>query len=372
MSNGLISRTAIAFPWTCPNGRSPEPSPDVRRVLPYIPWRRCCARIAAFLLGCAVGLAPLAAQDVEDLLSATQTRLEEKPVRVTGGLHLNSTLASYSGPQPRYDKYGLQIGANVNFDILGVQAPFSIYFSDKNLLYRLPSYQFVGISPSYRWARVHLGDRNLNFSPYTFSDQTFRGVGVELTPGRWRFAGMAGRLRYQSLFDVGARSGLEETYRRNGYAAEAGYQGDKFSLKAIVFAAKDDLPDVPLSAAIGVAPASNVVTSFGGSYQLPLDLRLEAEYTRSWLTVDLEAPTIPDSLALRSVGRRAASWAPPPPTSSPPSSRTRSGASATSAWHRATDRSGRSSCRTIATTTPPALRTASARRTPRPRANPGP
>lgn len=72
------------------------------------------------------------------------------PITLHGGLNLTGTAASYSGLQPRYDKYGFQLGANLNFDILGVNAPVTLFYSDRNLLYRLPSYRFAGVSPSYK------------------------------------------------------------------------------------------------------------------------------------------------------------------------------------------------------------------------------
>ena len=258
--------------------------------------RRATRLIVTLALGIAAALPTLRAQDLEEVYNRTRTRLTDRPITVNGGFNLTGTAAFYSGPQPRYDRYGFQAAANLNFDVLGVNAPFSLYYADRNALYRLPSYQFVGISPSYRWARVHLGDRNLNFTPYTFSDQTFRGVGVELTPGKWTIKAMGGRLRYQSLFDVGARSGLGESYRREGYAGEVGYRGKGWDLRGVVFGARDRIPEVALDTSVGVAPAQNVVTSLIGGVQLPRKLRLEAEYARSFLTVDRLAPKLPDSL----------------------------------------------------------------------------
>ena len=281
-------------------GTVAPPRADPRDVLPLppppAPRRRYRYALLLLTLGFLPGVATLGAQDVEEVYERTRDRLTDKPVRLTGGINLTGTAAYFSGAQPRYDRYGFQAGANLNFDILGVNAPFSLYFSDKNLLYRLPSYQFAGVSPSYRWARFHLGDRNLNFSPYTYADQTFRGVGVELTPGRWSVKAMGGRLRYQSLFDVGARSGLEESYRREGYAGEVGYRGEGWDLRGIVFGARDRIPDLAIDTSVGVAPAQNLVTSLIGGVQLPLKLRLEAEYARSFLTADRLAPELPDSL----------------------------------------------------------------------------
>lgn len=125
-------------------------------------------------------------------------------------------------------------------------------------------------------------------------------MGVELTPDKWTFRAMAGRLRYQSLFDIGARSGLDERYRRQGLASEVGYRGKGFGASLTVFAAEDRLPDESARAEAQEAPASNVVASLKGDVQLWKGATLEGEYARSYLTADLNAPLLADSIATES------------------------------------------------------------------------
>ena len=269
----------------------------------YAPSAPGMRRTIATLLLCLSAAAPALAQDVENLYATTRDRLADRPLVLHGGITLGAAYNQFSGDRPRFDRYDFTAGANLNADLLGFNIPVSLYFSDRNVLYRLPSYRFAGLSPSYKWARVHLGDRNLDFSRYTFSDQTFRGVGVELTPGKWTVKAMGGRLRYQSLFDVGARSGIEESYRRTGYAAEVGYRAGGWGVNAIAFAAEDELPDAtvgPAGATLAAAPARNFVGSLGAFARVFGKVRLEGEYVRSYLTADLTAPAVPDSLTAAS------------------------------------------------------------------------
>src|SRR5690606_41685729 len=51
-----------------------------------------------------------------------------------------------------------------------------------------------GISPSYKWIKLHLGYRNISFSPLVFDGQSFMGTGIELTPKNLYFGAFYGRL----------------------------------------------------------------------------------------------------------------------------------------------------------------------------------
>ena len=245
----------------------------------------------------AAAASPLAAQDLEQAAGTFRSRLKDRPVRITGALNAGYQYADITGAPARFDGSDWNVAAQLNLDILGIQAPFSAYISDRNRLYNLPSYQFIGFSPSYKWATVHAGDRSMNFNEFTFSNQNFRGVGTELTPGRWRIAGMYGRLNRLQLGDFNARQDLQISYRRMGYAGEVGYEGDKFSVKGILFGANDELPDdVEMSAIRGLAPARNVVASLEGRVQILERLTLQSTFAHSWITDNSRAVGIPDSI----------------------------------------------------------------------------
>ena len=247
------------------------------------------ALLCAFTIG---------AQDLEETVATTQARLREDPVKVSGGLTLGGQYVSSGGGPQRYDNVDWGLQARVNFDVLGWSVPFSAFISDRNRLYNLPSYQFVGLSPSYRWVRLHLGDRSMDFNPYTFSNQNFRGAGAELTPGNWRISGFYGRLNRLQLSDFDARQSIGGSYRRMGAAAAVGYENDRFLLKFTAFRARDEVPDTLFTLAPSrQAPAKNVVGSFEGGVRVAKRLRLQTTVASSWLTDDVRAVAAPDSVA---------------------------------------------------------------------------
>ncbi|MEM9930477.1 MAG: hypothetical protein AAF840_11705 [Bacteroidota bacterium] len=237
------------------------------------------------------------AQDVEQTLNTVKTRIKD-PVKVSGGLAFGLQFSDISGAPARFDGFDWNFRAQLTLDVLGVQAPFSAIISDRNRLYNLPSYQFLGFSPRYKWATLHAGDRSMNFNQYTFSNQLFRGVGLELTPGKWRFAGMRGRLNRLQLGDFNARQDLEISYRRMGWAAEAGYAEEVFDVKFILFGAEDQLAGVMDSLTLsGLAPARNLVGSVEAGVELLPNLTLRSTFAHSWITDNTLAAGVPDSMA---------------------------------------------------------------------------
>lgn len=251
-------------------------------------------RCFLFVLSC---FGCLTGQDVEQAATTFRERLKDKPLRINGGISASYQYADISGAAQRFDGSDWNVSAQLTLDVLGIIAPFSAFVSDGSRLYSLPSYQFVGLSPRYKWATAHLGDRSMNFNEFTFSNQNFRGMGLELTPGRWRFAGMYGRLNRLQLGDFNARQELDISYRRMGYAAEAGYQGERYQIKGTVFSAADELPDeVDMNAITGLAPARNIVGSLEGQAQLGKRLTVRGLFAHSWITDNTRAAGVPDSL----------------------------------------------------------------------------
>ena len=118
---------------------------------------------------------------------------KQKPVTVNGSLggstsfyHSNETVATR--PAFSWNLYG-----NFTPTVYGVALPFSFVVNQYSKSYSQPFTQF-GLSPTYKWAKLHLGYRSIQFSPMTFDGQSFRGLGLELTPKLFRFATFYGKL----------------------------------------------------------------------------------------------------------------------------------------------------------------------------------
>jgi len=179
-------------------------------------------------------------QDVENSIRTLRERLKNDPITFHGNLSAQFEWNSISGHAlRRRDPFNMGIFGHASVDILGVHAPFSLAISDGNSTYNLPSYTFVGLSPSYRWAKLHLFRRNMNFSKYTLANHGFNGVGIELRPGKWRVAAMHGTLRRAQIEDYGFRQELDAHHHRTGQGIKIGYESGKDQVHFIAFRARD-------------------------------------------------------------------------------------------------------------------------------------
>src|SRR5688572_17826317 len=127
----------------------------------------------------------LTAQDLGNLKSA-------KPLDLTGSLSLRLNSYSSNRENPTRDPFFWTVSGSPTVSIYGVTLPFYFSFSQKNQDFRQPFNQF-GVSPYYKWLKVHLGYRNISFSDFTLSNHTFLGIGIEAEPSILRFGFVYGR-----------------------------------------------------------------------------------------------------------------------------------------------------------------------------------
>lgn len=123
----------------------------------------------------------------------------------------------YTRPSFAWNVYGNFI-AKVDKVIL----PFSFIANQYNNSNK-PVYMQAGISPTYKWAKLHFGDRYIQFSPLTFEGQNFRGVGIELEPGLFRFGAFYGKLNKAVNEDTSQKNFRLPQYSRTGYGVKIGY-----------------------------------------------------------------------------------------------------------------------------------------------------
>src|SRR5690606_19189222 len=89
-----------------------------------------------------------------------------KPIDFSGSLSLRLNSYSTSRDNSVRDPFFWTISGSPTLSIYGVTLPFYFSFCQKNQDVRQPFNQF-GLSPSYKWLRVHLGYRNISFSDFT-------------------------------------------------------------------------------------------------------------------------------------------------------------------------------------------------------------
>lgn len=255
--------------------------------------RHAYTLIVAFWLG----MQPvLQAQDVGGFWDEINQRMAANEVlRVSGNLQAGLRWNSIQGINARVAPFQANLNAGLLVDVLGIKGPFSAAFSNRNSTYQLPAYAFYGFSPSYKWIKLHFGDRSLNFSPYTLSGHNFKGFGLELTPGKFYVGLMRGRLRRERLIDAGAIQNLDPIYRRVGTSLKLGYENGGDQLGVVLFHAQDDENSLDLPDSNRVLAQENLVLEFQAKKQLGQLFQLEMAIAHSALSRDKEAPLIQDA-----------------------------------------------------------------------------
>lgn len=223
------------------------------------------------------------AQDIEESLK------KDKPVSYSGSLDLRAIGYSASGITPRRSPFMYILNGNAEVNLYGLSVPFSITLSEQERNVRQPFNQF-GVSPKYKWAQLHLGYRNITFSPYTLAGYTMLGAGLELTPGKLRFGFMYGRLNRATAIDTATGVVQPYSFSRKGYAVKLGYGSEQRNFELSYLSAKDDSnsvrKDIPDSMRT-VNPAGNAVVGIHSIYTFAKKLFVEVDGGASVYTYNI-------------------------------------------------------------------------------------
>ena len=257
--------------------------------------------IICFLL---LSLIKVNAQDVEELLSKSKDSipfikniLTGDPFSLTGSYGLSMRSYNTNGAMNRQTPLSSTLYANVTARVYNITIPASFILNNlddfhqpfhkgyldgfltnqRNRLARL------GFSPYYKWIKVHVGHRYMNFSDYTLSNHNFLGAGVELTPGKFRFSAMAGRLAKAEPIDIALDRPNLPIYRRTGWGVKAGYGGPTDFIDLMLFRAEDDPGSLSIPEIEGVSlqPAENLVMGIKGKKTIVENLSVDFELSRS-------------------------------------------------------------------------------------------
>ncbi len=160
--------------------------------------------------------------------------------------------------------------------------PFSLVVSEQESRFSQPFNQY-GVSPYYKWVKLHLGYRNIRFSNYTLGGANFLGAGLELTPGRWRLGYVYGQFNRGVAEDSttynGRRQYVRPTYRRMGFGAKLGFGSAQNYVDLLVFKATDDISSIAApSRRSYITPMENVAVG----------LRSQFGFFKQSLTFDLD------------------------------------------------------------------------------------
>ncbi len=214
---------------------------------------------------------------------------DQKPVVISGSINANLQTYATNRERPFRDPFLWTLSGNPTLSLYGVTLPFSFVVSAKNEEFRQPFNQF-GLSPYYKWAKLHLGFRSLSFSRYSLNGHVFNGVGAEATPGNWRFGVMYGRLLEPIPEDPSSVIPIQPTYLRKGYSVKLGYGTYSNYLDLILFKGWDVPGSIerPTDSLL-VKPQENIVFALKTRQRFFNRLTWDADVGLSGLTGNLFA-----------------------------------------------------------------------------------
>lgn len=250
------------------------------------------------LLSCTVG--STFGQQVEQMLKS-------KPLTVSGNVNVTGIFYNASGIPNRYLPFNYVISGTPVISIYGFQVPVSFIIGKQQSSFAQPFNQF-GLSPAYKWLTIHAGYRNLVFSPYTLAGHTFLGGGVELNPGKFRFAAIYGQFNKATLLDTAQRLYFSNfSYKRTGMALRIGYGTENSYFDIIALKAKDDPASLKMPKGMvdssGIAPAENTVAGYNMRVSFWRNrISLESNGAISLYTNDVNTARLQDSSFEKNAG----------------------------------------------------------------------
>lgn len=279
-------------------------------------YRRDVVGILLLLL--LYGLPSIQGQDVEELLVNVgdstyfvEKLIDEAPFSISGDYGLLMRSYSTDADIDRQTPLNSMAYANITAEVEEITIPINLILNNlddfshpfhrgyakgifTNVKDRLTR---VGLSPYYKWIKVHAGHRYMTMSNFTLADHSFLGGGVELTPGNWRIAAMAGRLAKAEPVDLAIDEFAFPVYRRTGWALKVGYGNERDFIDLIMFQAKDDPESLTENniADFSMQPAENVVLGIKGQKTIIENLDLDFEIARSGFTRNLEDEYVRES-----------------------------------------------------------------------------
>ncbi len=219
---------------------------------------------------------------------------QKHPVQLNGSLSLMGGPYFYSGDgNPRNEPYWWNTSGSLTLGVYGWQVPVSFNVGSQQRSWTQPFNRY-GMSPYYKWVKLHLGYRSMRFNPYTMAGVQFLGGGVELEPKGFRFAVFYGRFNKPVAQDTLSAIAPRTAYDRRGYGIKIGVGNRRNFFDLMFFHAQDDTTSIPAVVGGGIASAPKQNVALGASTNLVIAKRFTWKF-------DVGASAMNEDLRARSI-----------------------------------------------------------------------
>lgn len=211
----------------------------------------------------------------------------QKDFQISGFLGGGADVYSIDGFDNRRSPFAYYLRGGLNLSYKSFSVPFNINYSNQQFSYGY-ALNRIGISPTYKWIRGHIGWSSMEFSPLVMNRKQFLGLGLELKPGIWSFQGFVGRFENPAAVRDTVLYGavLIPNFRRNAFGVNLGVGKSKHKINLSLLSVKDDLNmiDNQGNAEIKTLPQDNVVGGLGFKVTPFKGFSLESDMAMSIIT----------------------------------------------------------------------------------------
>lgn len=215
---------------------------------------------------------------------------DQRPYDHSGSLNLQGGPYIYTGDgSPRNQPWFWNAHGQYTARLFGWDIPFSFNIGSQERRYTQPFNRY-GMSPHYKWVKLHLGYRSMRFNPYTMSGLQFFGGGVELEPKGFRFGAFYGRFNKPVAQDTLASITPVPAYERTGYGVKVGAGSARNFLDLMLVKVEDDVMSIPQVVGTRIAPMENLALGVSGRVSFGKRIFFTFDAGGTALTPDRLAP----------------------------------------------------------------------------------
>jgi hypothetical protein len=217
------------------------------------------------------------------------TIAKQDPFKISGTINAKLQFYNTDKTNPSLSPFVWYLQGSPVVSLYGIVLPFSFRISEQQRDFRQPFNQF-GVSPSYKWAKLHLGYKSLNWSTFALAGHSISGAGFELSPGKFHIGLITGRLLKPVKYIDNPEVVITQTpaYKRNGTAFTFGYGTEQNNVNLVILKAKDDSTsagDIPLQ--YQVTPDENLVVSLISKQVIAKNFIFDLEVAQSLYTTNM-------------------------------------------------------------------------------------
>jgi len=175
------------------------------------------------------------AQDIENIIKSD-------PIKFSGNLSISGSSFTTSRDLGDRSPYSYSIQGTPTLSIYSFKIPITISIRDSKFNFS-NQISRISLNPKYKFVQLFIGSRSYQFSPYTLAGQNINGLGLELTPGNFRFTLIKGKMEnlLPQIDTMVYGTELIPVYQRDALAARLGFNSAIADIEFMALKAKDQL-----------------------------------------------------------------------------------------------------------------------------------